>query len=292
MSKTTLGILITVFAAFAYGLYPPTARAAYAMQANVVAVILATTWLRALAQVVFCRLKKLPLFVGGISKTNILGGFWQALSIIGIMGALQFLSGPVVILIVFTHTLMLLALLIYKKEMDFNLSILLSTIGALFGLGLVLGLWQADIEIIWAGVGLAFLSAIATFNRLYIFGKLTQNQHPIIVGAETFLMAAILLTGLLFWQMPVWPNQFIGFVWIGLSAVSLTMGTFAMFYGISLLGSFRYSLLAKLEPVFAAAFSVIFFGEHLTWQQYIGMILVLLSLAIYQYMSQAKSKAI
>ena len=62
-----------------------------------------------------------------------------------------------------------------------------------------------------------------------------------------------------------------------------------MFYAISLLGSFDYSLLSKIEPVFTALFSFLLLGEILKPLQYLGMVIVLGSLAMYQIVSNVKT---
>ena len=70
-----------------------------------------------------------------------------------------------------------------------------------------------------------------------------------------------------------------------LASLSLAVANLAMFYGIALLGSFRWGLLLKLEPVFTALFSFLLLGEILKPLQYAGMAVVLGSLAAYQITS-------
>ena len=83
-----------------------------------------------------------------------------------------------------------------------------------------------------------------------------------------------------------------GYVWLALAAVSITLGSFGMFYAVSLIGSFRYSLFMKLEPVFTALFSIALVNEVLKPQQYIGMGIVISSLVIYQLSEQRRKLAV
>jgi drug/metabolite transporter (DMT)-like permease len=59
-----------------------------------------------------------------------------------------------------------------------------------------------------------------------------------------------------------------------------------MFYGIAALGAFQYSLMAKLEPIFTALFSVIVLNQVLGFYQYLGIVLVVGSLSAYQLLQK------
>lgn len=283
-SKQLLGIILALCAGLFYGLYTPAARAAYDADVNTVAMILVTVAMRGLTMLAFCGWQRKTLFKDIPLRISATNGFWQAVSIAGIFFALNYLSGAIVILIVFTHTLMLLALLVYKKEVPFDFWAIISTFLALWGLSFVLGVWQPYVFISWAGVAFALMAAFATFNRLYLYGRLTQFRHPIVVGAETFVFATLFLLPLVLWQTPYIPTDNVqAWGWLLLSGVSLSVATFCMFYGISLLGSFRYTLIAKVEPAFAALFALVLFGERLEISQYMGMVLVLIALVMFQY---------
>ena len=111
------------------------------------------------------------------------------------------------------------------------------------------------------------------------------------VGAETFLATAVFMMVALFYDMPHVPVLLAGYGYALMGCVSLTVGTFAMFYGISLLGAFRWSLFLKLEPVFTALFSALFLGETLTLHQYAGIAVVVGSLALYQIIEHRRKIA-
>lgn len=133
------------------------------------------------------------------------------------------------------------------------------------------------------GIGIAFIAAIATVIRLYVFGNQTKSRNPAIVGAEVFLFAAFFALLLPIFSSPVLPTTVVGYGWAVLSCISLVLGTFGMFYGIAILGAFEYSLLCKIEPIFTAIFSAVLIHEYLLWHQYVGMAVVLGSLALYKF---------
>jgi drug/metabolite transporter (DMT)-like permease len=106
------GIVVAIFAAIAFGLYPPAAQLAYAHSANVSLVIIFTTFVRALSLLLFCRWKGLSLAIPPEKIRSILSaGFFQALSVIGIISSLKYIPGPVTITIIFSSTSLLLVYL-------------------------------------------------------------------------------------------------------------------------------------------------------------------------------------
>src|SRR3989338_3931787 len=188
MSQIIKNSLIVLSASVLFGIYPPAARGAYADGANAIFIILLTTLLRAASMTAFCIVKWHGLFVDREeTKIAIRSGFIQACSIIGILGSLVYLPGPVAIVLLFTNTLMLLFFLWLKKELEVNQWLLIATVACLIGISFVVDVWNIHSLGDWRGYVLIMIGAAATASRLYIFGKLTQRKEPIVVGAETFL---------------------------------------------------------------------------------------------------------
>ncbi len=292
LSRTGIGLLLTLGSAAFFGVYPAAARYAYADGANATFVMLLTTTVRMLAFCLFCAITRKALFA---TKTHTLhgaiGGFFQTVSIVGIFGALVFIPGPVMIIIVFSHTLMLLLYMAWRGEVRLDAVTLGSTLLAMLGLTLVLDLWGQSANYSWLGMGLAFMSALATAVRFYVYGREMQTRNPAIVGAENFVFSVVLLIpiGLLF--PSVMPHSMAGLSWAMVGAITQALATFCMFYGLAALGAFRFSLFLKLEPIFTAVFAVLIIHEVLAMHQYLGIVIVLASLLAYQY-SQARRKPV
>jgi drug/metabolite transporter (DMT)-like permease len=198
--------------------------------------------------------------------------------------SLLYIPGPLAIIIVFTHTLMLLFFMAWRGEIKLDVLNIMTTISALFGLTLVLDIWHLQSKTHWIGMGLAFITALSAVSRFYVYGKQTRERHPIVVGAENFLVAAILTLLVLLFQTPKLPSSMSGYAFVIVSCASIAFANFCMFYAISILGSFQYSLMAKLEPIFTSLFSVLLLKEILGLHQYFGIGLVVGSLAGYQFL--------
>ncbi|MDP9196156.1 MAG: DMT family transporter [Pseudomonadota bacterium] len=282
--KKLLGILLAFLSAVVFGVSPSTARAVYADGGNAILVIVVTTAARALGLCMLCLGLQKPLFRSRTdTRTAMSGGFFQAISLSSVFVALIFLPGPLVIIIMFTHTLMLLFFMAWRGEVRLDALALLTTFAALGGLSLVLDVWHVDQRLNLTGVALSFLAAIAMGSRLYIYGRLTKSRDPAVVGAEAFIFAALFVLLLMFFKAPAYPASTEGWLWLAAGSLSLVLGTIGMFYSIALLGAFNYSLLLKMEPMFTALFAVLLIGEYLSPLQYTGMAIVIASLMAYQY---------
>ena len=287
-----IGILICVISAVIFGLYPPASRGAYQDGANITFVILVTTFCRFAGLYALAFMKKKKIFQDFHEyKTSLYAGIFQALSIIGILGGAFFMPGAVVIIIMFSYSLMLLFFSAWRKEMKLNIANITSTLTALLGLGMVLNIGSDGFSYPLIGIALAFMAAVATFARTYIFGQQSKKaRHPLVTGTETFAVASFLLLLLLFWELPEIPQSSFGGLMTATAALSLTLGSFGMFYGISYLGSYKFSMIMKLEPIFTTLFGIVLIGDVLAIPQYAGIVLVLASLISLQLFDRQKTR--
>jgi len=291
LSSFHLGLLIVLGGAASYGLCPTASRAVYADGGNVTLVVLVMTWARALILGVFSLGMGKRLFATwGDLKESTIGGFFQTVSVFGFILALVYLPSPVVSIILHTYTLLLLMFMAWRGEIKLTVVTVVITLTVLGGLVLVIDPFHTQSEVRLIGAALAFMAALATATRLYVYGKQTKARYPTVVGAENFLIAAVLVSLCSLAVPPHLPSSSTGYIWLALSSVTATIGSFGMFYAISLIGSFRYSLFTKIEPVFTVLFSVVLVNEVLKPQQYIGVAVVICSLVIYQISEQRRKQ--
>jgi len=286
-----LGLIFTILGAIAYGVSPAAAHAVYTDGGNGAFVALAITVTRMMALTVVCVLAKRKLFAtASHTKGAITGGLLQAMGVTLTFSAFMYLPGPIVVVILFSHTLMLLFLMAWRGEIKITAAVLITTVIALAGLSLVVDLWHQQQVSSLLGYGLAFTSAVIAASRLYVYGSLMKERNPALVGAENFIFASLFLgIFMLFYPMQM-PHSLTGFSWLGLTCLTQIIGTFGMFYGIAALGSFQYSLMAKLEPIFTALFSYLLVNEVLKAPQYVGILIVVGSLILYQLHNHQQQK--
>lgn len=285
------GIAITFLAALIFGFHPVGTRGAYADGANVTFMLFFTTYLRTAFLVGFCYLTGKALFKDRQDrKVALWSGVYQSISMAGIIAGCFFLEGPIVIILLFTATLMLMLYMVWKGEARLDTVTVVGTLFTLFGVTVVIDLWQSQSNISWIGVGLILMASVTSAARTYLYGKRMKATNPVVVGAESFVIASVLILPMVLWEMPILPETIEGWGFACLSGVSFCLGTLSMFYAIALAGAFRFSLLLKIEPIFTALFSVWLLDEYLKSSQYLGMGVVIVSLVGYQILSHRKEK--
>lgn len=289
MSLTPSRALLILMVALSFGFFPPAIRGAYADGANTTFIILLTTFMRAATMTGFCLLTRKKLLANRAELlTAASSGFIQAISIISILSSLLYLPGPVTIVLLFTSTLFLMGYMWLKNEIKIQPWMISTTILCILGITFVVDIWHTKTPDELTGFVLVAIAILATTARMYIFGKLTQRQNPAVVGAETFIFALLFLLPLALYQTPMAPHSYTGYGWALLSGISLSLGGFLMFYAISKVGAFHFSLYNKMEPVFTAIFSALLIGEILNWYQYFGMAIIIISLTSYQIWNHRK----
>lgn len=276
-------ILITILSAISFAFYPPFAKAFYNLGGNPSCFIIVSTYFRTLMLLVFSKNSGEKIIPDRREiKVIFNAGVVQAISILSILAAVNYISPPVVITLLFTHTLMLLGILVIRGEKKLSFLVLLTTIFALIGITFVVGLWEASPSFSIWGICISLVAATATAIRLYLFQKELEGKNPSVVGFQIFFVVSILMTLYGFFVRPVFVQDSLAILYLALGSLSLGLGTLGMFYCIKQIGSFRWSLFLKLEPVFNAIISALLLKEILSLSQYFGMFLVIVSLVMYQ----------
>ncbi len=288
-----MGLICALVSAVLYGLFPSAFKEVYAAGGNVALVTVLSMWLRASFVAGTCIKKGHHLFATRSDiKVSILSGLLQAIALLSQYASIKFLPSPIAIIIFYTHTLMLLFFMAWRGEVILDKLTVITTAMALLGLSFVIDVWHVHNEARLIGIGLGFLGAACTVGTLYMVGKQSKIRNPLVVSAETFMIAAIFATAICFVQHPTLPNGGPAYGWLGLGCACLIVSTFLRAYGIAFLGTFRWSLYLKLEPVFTALFSAVVIGEYLKLSQYAGILIVLSSLATFQIVEQRKKSKV
>ena len=294
ISKEKLGLYFAILSAILYGLYPAAFKEVYAAGGNLALISITSIWLRALFLTGTCTKKGLRLFAtGGNIRNSLLSGLLQALALLAQYASIKFLPPPIAIILLYTHTLMLLFFMAWKGEAKLDRLTVITTATALLGLSFVLDVYNVHDKTSLPGIALGFFGAACTVGTLYMVGKQSKTRDPLIVSAETWLVAAIFVSMICFVQLPVLPHDPSAYAWLSLGCSCLIICVFLRAYGIAFLGTFRWSLYLKLDPVFTALFSALLIGDYLKPSQYGGIALVLISLATFQIVEhRIRTKAV
>lgn len=165
---------------------------------------------------------------------------------------------------------------------------ILTTLIVFCGLTVVLDVWSVQPSTNWIGYGLASLAAVATTSRMYVYGHQMKTRNPAVVGAESFLVASRIVLLVAFWRLPVAPDSLAGWGWTLLCSLSLGFEALACSTALPL-GAFKWSLFAKIEPLFTTLFPSSSSVNYFKPSQYVGIVAVVGGLFVYQLLSQRKA---
>jgi len=145
------------------------------------------------------------------------------------------------------------------------------------------------------GIGFAFLNALFVAIYFIIVGSLTKR------GADPTLGSAWVITGTLIVLMLVSP--FLGgvrlppspFVWlllVGLGVISTALPILFMQLGIQQIGAPTASIISTFEPLLAMILAMLFLGETIRGQQWVGAIFIIAAILILQSSRMRKARQI
>ena len=283
MNKHQKALLLSIFISLIYGIYPSFVKLSYQEGAKASAVIILTSFIRVLFFLLSLNKEQFgQIFAKKSRLISLKGGIFQFISTFSITLSLTYLSPPVMITVFFSYTFMFMIYLVLKKELQITLQLVLSLIAALFGISLVVGLWNQENHLTYQGILLVLLAGFVTFKRLYLFGKEVQKEDPNLVGARIFLVL-FLFTPLSLFISDFGYLNYRSIIYIVIAGSSLGLASLLMLYAIRDLGSFRFSIVTKTEPVFTAIIAAIFLGDILDPSNYVGIFITVFSIAYYQY---------
>lgn len=152
----------------------------------------------------------------------------------------------------------------------------------LFGLALTVFDFGSTISVDFLGFWLALANAAAmgvyTLLSASVFSAIEDRQ----IGT-TWVVTGAMLAGFI---LPVFaglnmPNSLTGWLLLfSLGIFSTLIPLLALNTGLQLLGAARGSMLMTMQPVLAVLFSTTLFGDELSLQQWIGGVLVILSVLL------------
>lgn len=276
-SVTWLGWFMALFSSFAFSIATPVAKGAIDAGLDpatllTLRLILSTLLLGgsiALAAPAYLRLERRGLLVCGIA------GLSNGLGMLTYFLALARMDGSLAVMIFAISPLAALAMLALRGERFTRRHLLRLGIG-LAGVYLLVGpAGRVD----WLGVCLVLVTVFAFALHLALIQWFLQDYDArtitfYVVATMTVVNFGLWLTEQGEWHNPGWLGWFIIFV---LAVVSTYLARLAMFEGVRHLGSGQMALLLPLETLLAVVWSVLFLGERLTFWEWVGGGLILLS---------------
>ena len=295
-NKRITGIGFVLISAVLLATAPNAAKIAYQEGANPQAVITIRTVIGVvlLALYLFAR-GQWPAQMWAIVKRSPFSGLTFLLGSVGFMGAVAFIDVSLTVMIFYLHTFLVAVVGHFRGDVILNLRLISLIALALVGLGLVLGVTLDTLNP--AGVGLSIVGMVGAAFMIVLVAEQARTVGPI---AANFIMSGwasiYLLIAIVFGPMLglfggiVFPQTLFGWVCVLAAGVTITLGFVTFFIGARLIGTTRAVMLSIFEPIFAIALAIIFVNEWLNLTQWIGAVIIVGSLYLFEVTSSADAK--
>jgi drug/metabolite transporter (DMT)-like permease len=221
-----------------------------------------------------------PLVLTGITALILLAATYHAV---------EFIDIGLVLLILYSFPFGVAILARLKRGERLSISRWLCMGVVLVGLGIMIYDGQSDINfygVFISVIGLiSFILFIETSSQLAIkMGGAALNFYISIIGFV--IMLAILPLGLAI----TLPQGKIGVMAIGANGIFFVLSWVLFFEGSRMIGATRASLLACVEPLFAALLALAFLGQQLSMMEWFGFFVVLSAIFAFEHLGQRQRK--
>ncbi|MFW5994417.1 MAG: DMT family transporter [Halanaerobiaceae bacterium] len=283
LTKDKKGILVTAMSAAGFGAMPVIAQFAYSYGSNVTTLL----FLRfTIASLIFLLILKLSNNPYNISKEDTIRLILLGAAGYGLLSSLYFfgvslipasLSG----FLLYSYPAIVTVLAFLGREEPLYRENFISLIITIVGLGMVLGPVFTSINLL----GVASILAAAFVYALYILASnrvlkrvnWLSGSTVVTISAAFFFLITGSLRGNLYLNNISLEIILSG---IGLAVFSTIVAVAGFYLGISLIGPSRASIVSSVEPLVTVMLSALFFAERLTLTQFLGGLLIILSIII------------
>lgn len=293
LSEEKKGILVTALSAAGFGAMPVIAQFAYSYGSNVTTLL----FLRfTIAGLIFLVILKLSNITFNISKEDTIRLMFLGAAGYGLLSSLYFfgislipasLSG----FLLYSYPAIVTILAFLGREEPLYRENFISLIVAIIGLAMILGPVFTSINLLGVGsiLGAAFAYAIYILasNRILKRVNWLSGSTVVTISAAFFFLITGSFRGNLHLNKISIEILLSG---IGLAIFSTIIAVAGFYLGISLIGPSRASIVSSIEPLVTVVLSALFFAERLTFTQFFGGLLIILSIIILNKFKNQRQK--
>ncbi len=284
-NSQSYGVILLLVAAALIGLMPTAAKFAYLDGANALFAMLGRSVTGVIVILLF-------IFITGrgtgLSLRNMrisfLSGVTHVVAAIGILASIVYIDISLANIILFLYPFPIAVIAHFRGETPLTPAMLGLMVLAMVGLVLVLGNFSSTDP---RGIAIAVMGMLGFTFMIISMADLTKeagapnsNLLMTIWAVLIFSLAALIgpQTGLI--DPLALPNTLTGWIAVATVGITFSLGYLCFFISANIIGTARASLLSISEPVMIILFAVLLVGEVLSLIQWIGVALVITSLAL------------
>ena len=277
------GLSLAVLCAVILGIAVAVSRYAYDDGASAVVVALARSFLLVTTLVVWLVASgRSPWLPRELVMLSVLNGILMGAMSYGNIGSVEFISVGLAALLFYTFPI-LIAVLLIALRMEHVTTFKLGALALAF-FGLALMLFDAVGAVDIRGVLLALGGSLATAVNAILVGRYFRTADILVVTLHFSVIAMLFLLALAFWVVPVRvPETAAGWGGVAGVAVFQAVGTPLYFLVIARIGALKTGLVMNVQPVTSITAAWWLFGELLSVLQAIGGGIVLVAIALVQW---------
>ena len=285
-----LGIMLVVISSICFAFVPNSAKIALDEGTSLLFLLVSryAIGLALLLPIMFLTKTKLAIpndLVPTVTKASVLalGLIWATYH------AVEFLDVGLVLVILYSFPIGVALISHFKKEIVINFQ----QIACMFFL--LFGLWTMIYE---EGVSVNLYGLVISFAGLICFiffmvsaseiadtiGSTVLNFYICLVGLSVLLAVTLLHSGI---TISV-PTTLKGILAVASNGFFFILSWVLYFKGAKFIGATRASFLACLEPLFAALLAILLLGQLLSIKEWVGFIMILLSVLIFEILSNTE----
>ena len=280
------GVVLIFLGAILIGLMPTFAKFAYLDGANALFLLLARSVIGVIILVFFIVLTgRAPGVTLSKMRRSLVAGFSHVCAAIGLLGSIVYIDISLANIILFLYPFPIAVVAHYRGEARLRPLTIAFMILATAGLALVLGVKFNSTDP--RGIALAVMGMVAFSFMIISMADLTRE-----VGApySNLLMTlwAVLVFGLVaivgslteIVAAPALPHTLFGWASVAVVGIAFALGYLCFFVSANIIGATRASMLSISEPIMIILFAVLLVGETVSVVQWIGITIVIGSLAL------------
>lgn len=281
--RRRLGTALAVIAAVGLGLAVALSRYAYEGGSNGITVATTRACLMAIGLPLFCWFSGRSLALPWRAWCHCAGlGALTAMMFYGHVGAVEFISVGLAVLLFFTYPPMIAVLNIVVVRERVTVPNLIAIGAAFLGLALMLGVSLDVVDL--RGVALALgAGTAAAWNAVWLVRRMQHFDAMVVTTHMALVAAAVLLALCLGFGGIAWPRTGPG--WGGLIAVVLLQANSVPIYflALSYIGALKSAMLTNAQPLVSITAAYLLFGETMTPVQLLGGAMVLGGIWLMQF---------
>ena len=295
-NNATAGIIFVLLGALVIGIMPSVAKIAYQEGANPMAAIVVRSLIGVIGIGIYMGLAGIRFGVGwNTVRYSGFSGAMQSLSSLGIMFSLAYMDVSLSVLIVFCFPFIVAAFTHFTGSSKISGRVLICFCVSMVGLTLVLGVKDSSVSL--SGILFAVIGMVSTAAMVLTVSKLSSRIGPIpanffMTGWTSiyFLIVVAIGPAIGLISDPTLPGTMRGWIALFGVGVSFSLGYVLFFIGAAIIGSTRASMLSIMEPVLIILTAMVLVDERLSSIQWVGLLLVILSLMVIELPGRKRAK--